>query len=240
MLAGALLGAILGSFIATLTQRWGAGRAISGRSACDHCGETLRWFELVPLLSFAALRGRCARCATPIAPRQPLIEALAALIGAVAFARFAPFEALAVALFGWQLLALALLDLEHFWLPDRLTALLGLSGLIAGAAGFGPDLLARLIGATGGFASLWLIGFLYQKLRRREGLGGGDPKIFGAIGLWLGWQPLALVLFGACLIGLGGVLLARLGGKSVSASDRLPLGSLLAIAAFGAALVVPV
>lgn len=227
---------MLGSFIATLTQRWGEGRRIGGRSGCDACGAALRWFELVPLFSFAVLRGRCARCGVAIARRQPLIEALAALIGATAFAALPPSEALAAALFGWQLLALGVLDLEHFWLPDRLTLLLALSGVAAGWVVLAPDPLARLIGGVGGYASLWLIGWLYQRTRHREGLGGGDPKLFGAIGLWLGWQPLALVLFGACLIGIGGVLLARIGGKNFAASDRVPLGSLLAISAFAAAL----
>ncbi|WP_332310435.1 A24 family peptidase, partial [Altererythrobacter lutimaris] len=135
-------------------------------------------------------------------------------------------------MFGWLLLALAALDVAALWLPNGLTGLLAAAGLAAGLAGLGLPLEARLIGGAAGFGVLWLVAWSYRRLRGRQGLGGGDPKLFGGIGLWLGWQALPLVLLAACLIGLAGVLGLMLGGRRVTATDRLPFGVMLAAAAF--------
>ena len=136
------------------------------------------------------------------------------------------------ALFGWLLIALAALDLRHFWLPDRLTASLALVGIASGLTGLAPSLLDRTIGALAGFAALAIIATVYRRLRNREGLGGGDPKLLGAIGAMLGWQALPYVVLGASGAGLlfVGLQLAR--GRKVQATDRLPLGTLMALTAF--------
>jgi leader peptidase (prepilin peptidase)/N-methyltransferase len=231
-LLGGIAGAIAGSFLATLVVRWPAGEALGGRSRCDGCGRALGPAALVPLLSYVVLRGRCPRCGSRIDRRHPLVELSAAAIGAVALAIAPGPVGVAGALFGWLLLTLAILDAEHFWLPDRLTAALALAGIGAGAAGIAPSLVARLIGGAAGFAALAGIGFLYARLRGRTGLGQGDPKLLGAIGLWVGWQALPLVLLGASLTGLGVVALLRLAGRRVGAADRLPLGTLMAVAAW--------
>lgn len=141
-------------------------------------------------------------------------------------------EGIAGALFGWQLLALAALDAEHFWLPDRLTGVLAVSGLAFGAAGVGIDLPSRLIGGVVGFAALFAISWTYRRARARAGMGGGDPKLLGAIGCWLGWQSLPYVLIGASLIGLVAALVMLVRGKDVAATTRLPFGTLMAVAAF--------
>lgn len=230
---GAALGLVAGSFLATLAIRWPEGRGIvAGRSACDACGQPLRWFELLPVLSFAAQRGRCRRCCGRIDPRHPLIETAAALIGAAAMIAAPGLVGLAGALFGWLLLTLATLDVEHHWLPDRLTIALAVTGIAAGAAGLAPPMINRLIGAAAGFGALWLIATAYRALRGRVGLGGGDPKLFGAIGAWLGWQMLPFVLLLAALAGLAAVVAMRLRGDTVTATTRLPFGALLAVAAF--------
>lgn len=229
---GVVAGLIAGSFIATLVLRWPRGLSLAGRSRCDGCGATLRVWELAPMVSFIALRGKCARCAAPIDARHPIVEAACAAIGGAALFVAPGWAGAAGALFGWMLLALALLDVEHQWLPDRLTLPLLALGLAAGAVGIAPSLLDRAIGAVTGFASLALIAFAYRQFRGREGLGGGDPKLFGAIGAWLGWQALPIVLLLASLIGLGSLVTRRLRGEAVAATDRLPLGALLAVAAF--------
>lgn len=230
---GAGLGLIAGSFLATLVLRWPQGRGIAtGRSACDHCARPLGVTELVPLLSFLASRGRCRTCGGAIDRRHPLIEAGMAAIGALALWVAPGMAGLAGALFGWLLLTLAALDAEHHWLPDRLTLPLLILGLAAGWAGVPPSLGERLIGAAGGFGALWLIGAAYRLLRGRVGLGGGDPKLFGAIGAWLGWQMLPFVLLLAAVAGLLAVLAMRLRGEAVTATTRLPFGTLLAVAAF--------
>lgn len=232
------LGAIFGSFIAALVIRWPMERSVvTGRSACDACGRTLGAAELVPLLSALASRGKCRSCGTAIDPMHWRIEALALAIGASAGLLLPIEAALAAAVFGWLLLGLAALDMTAFWLPDELTLTLALAGVAVGLFGIGPGMTDRLIGGAGGFAALWAIGAGYEALRGREGLGGGDPKLFGAIGLWLGWQLLPAVLFLAAMTGLSVVLFRLLTGGQATLADRFPFGTLLAIAAYPALLV---
>jgi leader peptidase (prepilin peptidase)/N-methyltransferase len=228
-----LLGLVFGSFIATLAIRWPEGRSsLSGRSACDGCGRTLRAIELVPVLSFLAQRGRCRSCGARIAPSHLTVELLALTVGVASGLAAPGWAGVAGAVFGWLLLTLAAIDLRAFWLPDPLTATLALLGLGGGLLGLYPPLADRVIGGVAGFGVLWLVAAAYRATRGRMGLGGGDPKLFGAIGLWLGWHALPLVLLLACLLGLAVVLASRIFSQPLGATDRLPLGTLLAPAAF--------
>jgi leader peptidase (prepilin peptidase)/N-methyltransferase len=228
-----ILGAAIGSFLATILIRWPQGRSVvAGRSACDKCGRTLEARDLVPILSWSLARGRCRTCGTRIDRRHLAAEAGAAMIGIAAILAHPMPLAAVTAILGWWLFLLAALDLEHEWLPDRLTWPLLAAGLAAGWGGFGPSFDSRLIGAAAGFASLFLIARAYRALRGREGLGGGDAKLFGAIGAWLGWTQLPFVLVGTGLLGIAVLLLKRLQGRAVQATDRLPLGTLMALSAW--------
>ncbi len=229
-----LLGLVFGSFIATLALRWPEGRsALNGRSACDSCDKALTAHELVPLLSFALQRGRCRACGGAIHPGHPGTE-IAGLIVGVAAGLVAPgWEGVAGAVFGWLLLALAALDLVAFWLPNVLTAALALAGIVDGLF-HQPGWIDRIAGGVIGYCLLELARFTYRHIRGREGLGGGDAKMFAGIGLWLGASMLAPVLLAASLIGLAVALAARLAGREMRMTSRLPLGTLLAIAAFPA------
>ena len=230
---GALLGLIAGSFIATAAIRWPAGRSVAaGRSRCDGCDAALGPVELIPLVSYLVQRGRCRRCGARIDPGHVAIELAAGALGlAAALAHPLPL-ALASALLGWWLLLIAVIDLEHQWLPDRLTLPLIPLGLAAAWAGLGPPLGERIAGAAIGWAALAAIAWLYRTLRGREGMGGGDPKMLGAIGAWVGAWHLPLILLGAGLLGLAAALAMRLRGETVSATSRLPLGTLMALAAW--------
>ena len=231
--AGLMLGAILGSFIATILIRWPQGLSvIAGRSRCDSCGRPLGPGDMVPILSYAALHGKCRACGVRIDRRHFAVELAAATLGLVALvAHPLPLAAITLGLGLWLLL-LAMLDLEHQWLPDRLTLPLVPLGLMAAWAGFGPSLIERAIGAVAGWAALFLIALAYRHLRGREGMGGGDPKLLAAIGAWVGALQLPFVLLGAGLLGLAAILLMRLRGEQVSATTRLPLGTLMAVAAW--------
>lgn len=232
-LAGAVLGAIVGSFIAALVMRWPRGESVvGGRSRCDSCGETLRATELVPLLSYLVQRGRCRRCGARIDPKHTAIELAGVLIGVVSVLAHPLPLALVTAGFGWWLLAVAAIDAEEQWLPDALTLPLVLLGLLAARAGFGPPLLDRAIGAGVGGLGLALLAWIYRAARGREGLGGGDPKLLAGIGAWLGVLQLPFVLLGAGLAGLAAVLALAARGQDVGATTRLPLGSLMAVAAW--------
>lgn len=228
-------GAIIGSFIATIVVRWPEGRSVMhGRSACDSCGMTLGPRDLAPLLSAALARGKCRRCGAAIDPRHWQIELTALAIGAAAGLAVPGPLGIAGAVFGWLLLTLAALDIVAFWLPDVVTATLAVAGLVTGALGVEPLLFDRLIGGVAGFVALWAVGTGYRLLRGREGLGGGDPKLLGAIGLWLGWRLLPTVVVFAALVGLGVALIGVVRGRGTSLGDRMPFGALLAIAAYPA------
>lgn len=228
------MGAVLGSFIAALVIRMPQGRSVLiGRSRCDCCDAVLGPVDLVPLFGALAARGRCRHCREPINPLHWQIELAAVLIGVAAGAAIAGPLAVVASVFGWMLLALAVLDLTEFWLPDRLTLSLAVVGLGIGVFGAAPPSLAdRLIGGAAGFAALWAIGAAYKAYRGVDGLGGGDPKLFGAIGLWLGWRMLPMVLVLAGMAGLGIVMFWMLTGRGARRDDRLAFGALMAIAAY--------
>lgn len=231
--AGFIAGAIVGSFLATILVRWPQGRSVvTGRSRCDGCGAVLRAAELVPILSFLVMRGRCRRCGARIDARHVLVELAAGLVALVAVLAHPLPMAAATMSFGWMLLILAALDAQEQWLPDALTLPLVPMGLVAAWLGWGPPLLDRAIGAAAGGALLWAMGWIYERLRGREGLGGGDPKLLAGIGAWLGVLHLPLVLLGAGLVGLAAVAAMRLRGRSVDGATRLPLGTLMALAAW--------
>jgi leader peptidase (prepilin peptidase)/N-methyltransferase len=226
-------GLVAGSFLATALIRWPKHKSVlAGRSHCDACGAPLRVHELVPVISWSIQRGRCRRCGARIDPRHIAIELAAAVVGLVALLAHPLPLGLVSALFGWWLLLIAALDLELQWLPDRLTLPLIPLGLAAAWAGFGPPLIDRAAGAGLGWAALALIAWGYKRARGRDGMGGGDPKLMGAVGAWVGAWNLPVILLGAGLIGLALVLAMRLKGEEVSATTRLPLGTLIALAAW--------
>ncbi|WP_339824119.1 prepilin peptidase [uncultured Parasphingorhabdus sp.] len=231
--AGVLLGLIIGSFLATLILRWPEGRSvITGRSSCDHCGHQLRARELIPVGSFLLQSGKCRQCGSKIASDHVAIEIAAALIGGLALFAAPDVQGVTGAVYGWLLLTLAALDVKHHWLPDRLTVILALSGLLASLLMVAPTFLDRLTGGLAGYASLAILAAAYKFVRGRDGLGGGDPKMLGAIGCWLGWQALPLVILGASLVGILVAISWRLRGENVTRESMLPLGSLMAVAAF--------
>jgi leader peptidase (prepilin peptidase) / N-methyltransferase len=228
----AVLGLIFGSFIAAVTVRMPREEDIVlARSRCMSCGETLKPWQLVPVFSWLIQRGRCAMCGAAVSPRYLLIECAAAAIGVWAALSGAGdlTWTIATAALGWQLLLIALIDAENFWLPDELTLPLIATGLIAGAVIAWGWPIDQIIGAVAGFASLWLLAELYRRVRGRQGLGGGDPILFAGAGAWVGWQGLPSVLLWACAAGFSVVLTLLITRRSVSGTDRLPFGSFLAI-----------
>ena len=231
-----VLGAIWGSFVAALCSRWLRGERVSdGRSHCEQCHTTLGAKDLIPIVSYLWLRGKCRYCAHPIGAGALIIELAASAIGLVAVLMLDYGQALSAAVFGWLLLPLVILDQSKLWLPNRLVILLALAGLLAGSF-LTPEVtwLDRALGAVIGFLSLEIIRQVFRKLRKIEGMGGGDPKLFAAIGIWLGWQLLPMTLLLACILGF--VFVAVNYARTKDRTLQLPFGSFLGIAAYSIAL----
>lgn len=204
-----------------------------GRSRCPACGARLGPLDLVPLLSWLALRGRCRHCGAPIGAWYPLVELAAAAIGAIALAALPAPEAWLAAVLGWWLLALAAIDLLTWLLPDALTLPLVVAGLLVALWGE-PALTSpagAAIGAAAGYLTLAGIALAYRRLRGREGLGLGDAKLLAAAGAWLGPERLPTTVLAAALLGLAFALLARRG--ELAPETALPFGPALALAFWG-------
>lgn len=180
-------------------------------SRCPHCFSALRASDLIPLLSWLRLRGRCRACRHRISVRYPLTE-LATLLITLALTWLLPAERLAAALLlSWALLALSLIDIEHLLLPDAITLpLLWLGLLINVLHGLPVTLDEAVLGAAAGYGTLRLLATVYAFLRGYPGLGGGDAKLLAALGAWLGASALPAVLFLACSAALLAVFIARL------------------------------
>ncbi|MFW2341864.1 prepilin peptidase [Brevundimonas sp.] len=179
-------------------------------------------------LWLAALDGEAARAAT--LKRDATISLMAGGLGVwAALASPTLLFASVSAVLAWQLLLLAVVDGENFWLPDVLTWPLVVTGLLAAWWLEGDSLLARGIGAAAGFGLLWGLGWLYRRMRGRDGLGGGDPFLMAGAGAWGGWMGLASVMLWAGAAGLSLVVARRISGKAVSGQDVLPFGVFLAI-----------
>lgn len=225
------VGLVIGSFLGLVSLRFPAGEdMVRGRSRCGGCGRDLPPWRLIPLLSYVLARGRCRDCGAAIPARYPLMEAACALIGVwAALSQPSLAAAVLTAVLGWQLLLIAVIDGENFWLPDSLTLPLLATGLLAAMLLERVALPEAAIGAGVGFAALWLVGRAYRRLRGREGLGGGDPFLLAAGGAWVGWIGLPSILVWAATAGLSVVLARALSGRRVSGEDRLPFGVFLAL-----------
>jgi leader peptidase (prepilin peptidase)/N-methyltransferase len=204
-----------------------------GRSRCETCHAPLGPLELLPIVSFLALRGRCRHCDARIAHAHLAVELAALGVAALVVASGARdaelWEGCAL---GWTLLALGWIDWEHFYLPDVLTLPLIVAGLGFAWLDAPDDLTDRSVGAIVGYLVFRLLALGYRLVRGREGLGQGDAKLLAAAGAWLGWTLLGDVVLLAALLGLGLALLARLRGVALHGATALPFGPALAAAIF--------
>ncbi|MCH1522310.1 MAG: A24 family peptidase [Arenicellales bacterium] len=164
-------------------------------SRCPSCQQPIRWRDNLPLISFLILKGRCRSCNTAISGRYPLVEALCAGLSlVVVIVMGAQWTTLAALIFTWSLIALTFIDLEHFLLPDRLTLPLLAIGLGVNAVNTFTDLISALVGAIAGYGSFWIVFHGFRIVTGKEGMGHGDFKLLAALGAWMGWQMLPLII----------------------------------------------
>ena len=206
---------------------------VAPRSRCPSCGHGITALENIPLLSWAVLRAKCSSCGARISARYPLVELLAGIGAAYSAWRFGPtMAALGAMLFVWFTIALAFIDQETGLLPDDLTLPLVWAGLVVNLGGAFVPLRDAVIGATAGYLSLWLIFWAYKLATGKEGMGYGDFKMNAAVGAFLGWKMLPLVILLSSLVGLafGAAQMFAARGRW-DAGFRFHFGPYIAIAA---------
>ncbi len=178
-------------------------------SRCPSCGAPITVLQNVPVLSYLYLRGRCAGCAARIPPRYPVVEALTAVLAAIAAWRFGfGLEAAAAILLTFALIAISVIDIDHQIIPDSISMPLIWIGLfmslfhpIAGAEVLFVDPKTAIVGALAGYLSLWSVYHAFRLLTGKEGMGYGDFKLLAALGAWLGWQMLPLIILLSAMVG---------------------------------------
>ncbi len=172
------------------------------RSACPQCGHQITALENIPVLSYLALRGKCSACKAPIPARYPVIEALTgALSGWLVWQFGGGLPGLAVLVFAWMLIAMTFIDADTQLLPDDLTLPLLWLGLLVNLNGTFAPLQDAVIGAALGYLCLWLIFWAFKLATGKEGMGYGDFKLLAALGAWLGWKMLPVIVLLSSVVG---------------------------------------
>lgn len=204
---------------------------VADRSRCPTCGHQLSWYENIPVLSYAVLRGRCRVCKAPISTQYPLVELLTGLLSVAVVAHFGPGWESAVALLAtWILIAASGIDFRTTLLPDQFTLpLLWLGLLSAAAASLYVSPSQAIWGSALGYLSLWSVYWLFKLVTGKDGMGYGDFKLLAALGAWLGWQALPLVILLSSVVGAVcgiALMLIKRRGREVA----IPFGPYLAAA----------
>ncbi len=198
------------------------------RSRCPNCNHAISSLENIPVLSYLFLRGRCSQCSNPISMRYPIIEAVSGLLSALIAYQFGwSATTLLLLLLTWALISLTMIDYDHQLLPDSITLPLLWLGLIANSFGLITDLSSAVWGAIGGYLILWCVYWAFKLLTGKEGMGFGDFKLLAALGAWMGWQFLPLIIILSSLVGalVGGALIAFQGREQ---GKPIPFGPFLA------------
>lgn len=246
-----LAGLLIGSFLNVCIFRLPRDLSVvqPRRSFCPECEKTIAWYDNIPLLSYILLRGRCRDCKARISARYPAVELLTGIAFGVCVAMFGvSLLALKFSLFAAILITLIFSDMEERILPDEFTLGGMVVGLILAAfvplqIGLASLFLPRavdmrwlsvgeaVIGAGLSGGSIWFVGWLYEKMRHREGLGFGDVKMIAMIGAFLGWQSALLALIVASALGAVGGLAYIFFTRKDASTYELPFGTFIGIAA---------
>ncbi len=202
------------------------------RSACPSCEKPITALQNIPVISYLFLGGKCAACKAPISMRYPLVEAMTGLLtGFLAWHFGVTWAAAFAIIYLWALIALTFIDADTTLLPDDITLPLLWLGLLINLGGVFTDIGSATLGAVGGYLVLWSVYWGFKLLTGKEGMGYGDFKLLAAIGAWLGWQliPLVILLSAAVgtVVGLAGIIL-----KGRDKGAKLPFGPYLAAAGF--------
>ena len=198
------------------------------RSACPHCGHQISALENIPVVSYLAIRGKCRGCQAAISIRYPLVELATGLLTAGFIWHFGSGVAgLSAVVFGFILIALTMIDADTQLLPDDLTLSLMWLGLLVNINGTFTSLSSAVIGAAAGYLALWSIYWVFKLITGKEGMGYGDFKLLAALGAWMGWSMLPVIILLSSIVGAV-VGLAMIGLAKLGKDTPLPFGPYLA------------
>ncbi|HBM7658082.1 TPA: prepilin peptidase [Enterobacter cloacae subsp. cloacae] len=239
LLAGSTMGMVTWRLPIMIVQQPNADEAFSRfnlwlpASHCCHCRIPLMWHDNIPLFSWLRLKGKCRHCGQSVSWRYPLLEASCALMAPLCYALH-PNNLMLVSgllLYFWFALALSVIDLQHFLLPDKLTLPLLWLGLLFNLMTGVVPCKDAILGAVAGYLTLWLLYWIVWLIWRKEGLGYGDFKLLAAMGAWTGWQNLPTILYIASIAGVFGGLAWWM--KKRQFTGALPFGPALALSGWG-------
>jgi leader peptidase (prepilin peptidase)/N-methyltransferase len=203
---------------------------VFSRSHCMKCGHGIKSYENIPLLSYIALRAKCSACKARISPRYPLVELLTAVLFVFTIWHFGPnLQGLTALFLTAMLIALAGIDIDHQLLPDNMTIPLMWAGIAISFWSVHIDLTASVMGAICGYLVLWIVYHVFRLLTGKEGMGYGDFKLLAALGAWMGWQMLPLVILFSSVVGAV-VGLALMGIGRLKKDKPMPFGPFIAAA----------
>ena len=228
-----ILGSIWGSFSNVCIHRLPNNKGVAkGRSYCPSCKKPIRWYDNIPIFSYVLLKAKCRDCSVKINIKYLLVE----LICALSFVWFFYLFGLSLTTLLFFILSIFFIiiffiDLKHFIIPNELTFPLMAIGLFKS---FDPNLnqylfpnfLNSLVGGVAGYLIIWMIIFIYKRLRNKEGMGLGDAKLLSAIGFWFGWMSIPFILFFSSFIALV-LAIPSLINKSKNLSSQIPFGPYL-------------
>jgi leader peptidase (prepilin peptidase)/N-methyltransferase len=229
-----VFGAVIGSFLNVVIYRLPRNKSlISPPSHCPKCGHQIRWYENIPVLSYLFLAGKCSRCKTKIPFRYLFVEVLTGTASVFSFVKYGiSIDYFFVFLFLSLMIALSFIDFDLQIIPDEINLIGFVSGIVYAYFRNGFSVLDALIGAVVGAGFLFLVGYLYFKFRKIEGLGFGDVKLMAFIGTYLGWFGALFTIFAGSLfgavIGIGYSILKKEKNKG---TFQIPFGPFLATAA---------
>ena len=228
-----ILGSIWGSFSNVCIHRLPDNKSVSrGRSYCPSCKKQIRWYDNIPIFSYVFLKAKCRDCSAKINVKYLLVE----LICALSFVWFFYLFGLSLTTLLFFILSIFFviiffIDLKHFIIPNELTFPLMAIGLLKSFDTnlnkyLFPNFLNSLVGGVAGYLIIWMIIFIYKRLRNKEGMGLGDAKLLSAIGFWFGWISIPFILFFSSFIALV-LAIPSLINKSKNLSSQIPFGPYL-------------
>ena len=230
-----VFGGLWGSFANVCIYRFPNNEGIvTGRSFCPYCKTKINWYDNIPLISYLTLGGKCRNCKKKISIQYFIVETLSIILFTSIYYKFGvTLTTLYLIILSLSFLIIFFIDLKHFIIPNILTFSLMIIGFIKS---FDPNLdsmfpnyINSLIGGILGYGIIWSIIFIYKAVRKKEGMGLGDAKLFGAIGFWFGWMSIPFIIFLSSITALIHVI-PSLFNKSKNISSQIPFGPYIILA----------